>query len=127
VLPKIFGVLALAGCVARDPVGASRAPPLVAALAIGAPIALALAVVCTSGVGGWSFQNYRYIATAFPLVAMLAALGLTPPPRCAAMRAMRGSAQPASSRSCSSSRRGRRCAITCCCSRRAPPTPTRRS
>ena len=44
-----------------------------------APFALMLAVVGTSGVGGWSFQNYRYVATAFPLLLLLAALGLAPP------------------------------------------------
>ncbi|HET9990086.1 MAG TPA: hypothetical protein VFQ65_16260, partial [Kofleriaceae bacterium] len=47
--------------------------------AIAAPLALMLAVVGTSGVGGWSFQNLRYVATALPLVTLVAALALAPP------------------------------------------------
>ncbi|MEO6772935.1 MAG: hypothetical protein ABI467_07915 [Kofleriaceae bacterium] len=52
---------------------------LVAIVAIAAPLALMFAVVGTSGVGGWSFQNLRYVATAFPLVMLVCAVALAPP------------------------------------------------
>ncbi|MEO8552045.1 MAG: hypothetical protein ABI678_18840 [Kofleriaceae bacterium] len=52
---------------------------LAGCVAIAAAIALLLAVVGTSGVGGWSFQNLRYVATALPLVMLVAACALVPP------------------------------------------------
>lgn len=52
---------------------------LVAFVAIASPLALLVAVAGTSGVGGWSFQNYRYVATALPLVMLVAACALIPP------------------------------------------------
>ena len=48
-------------------------------VAITAPLALMFAVVGTSGVGGWSFQNLRYVATALPLVILVSAIALAPP------------------------------------------------
>ncbi|HUJ58065.1 MAG TPA: hypothetical protein VLX92_06220 [Kofleriaceae bacterium] len=51
---------------------------LVGAIAIVAPAALILAVIAASG--QWSFQNYRYIAAAFPLLALQAGCALAPPP-----------------------------------------------
>ena len=59
--------------------------PLVGAVAIGAPFALMFAVVATSGVGNgitvtaYDFQNYRYVATVFPLVFVLVGFALAPP------------------------------------------------
>jgi hypothetical protein len=41
------------------------------------PIALLLIVIATSG--QWTFQNFRYIAPVFPLIAIIAACGLAPP------------------------------------------------
>lgn len=41
---------------------------LVGALLVAAPFALMFAVIASSGL--WSFQNYRYIAPAFPLLAI---------------------------------------------------------
>ena len=66
VVPKLFALAWLVGAVRL----ARRQPLLVAA-----PFVIALAVIATSG--QWSFQNYRYIAPAFPLLAITvgAALG----------------------------------------------------
>jgi len=61
--------------------------PLVAIVAIGGPLALMLAVVATSGVGNgvtvhaFDFQNFRYVATAFPLLFVLVGVALGPPAR----------------------------------------------
>jgi hypothetical protein len=52
---------------------------LVGALVIGAPFAMMLAVIASSG--QWDFQRFRYIAPAFPLLAILAGIGATPPAR----------------------------------------------
>jgi len=41
------------------------------------PLGLIVAVIASSG--AWSFQNYRYIAPAFPLLMVVAACGLAPP------------------------------------------------
>jgi hypothetical protein len=81
VWPRVVLVLVLAGAVRLVLWARREHRGLVAAVAIGAPFALMLAVVCTSGVGGWSFQNYRYVATAFPLVVVIAAIALSPPRR----------------------------------------------
>ncbi|HSD90007.1 MAG TPA: hypothetical protein VLB44_20895, partial [Kofleriaceae bacterium] len=47
------------------------------ALVIVAPIVMMLAVIASSGL--WNFQNYRYIATAIPLVFLLVGIGIAPP------------------------------------------------
>ena len=79
VWPRAIAVLIAIGIV-RVLVWARREQRwLAGGVAVGAPFALMFAVVCTSGVGGWSFQNYRYVATAFPLLLLLAAIALAPP------------------------------------------------
>jgi len=50
---------------------------LVGALIIAAPVLLVAAVIASSG--NWSFQNYRYIAPAMPLFALLVGIALAPP------------------------------------------------
>jgi hypothetical protein len=49
---------------------------LAAALVLGAPFALLLAVIASSG--SWQFHNYRYIAAAFPLLLVPVAIALAP-------------------------------------------------
>ena len=49
---------------------------LVGGLLVVSPFVLALAVIASSGL--WSFQNYRYIAPAFPLLAITAGVALGP-------------------------------------------------
>jgi hypothetical protein len=76
VWPKLVAVLWLVGAV-RVVLWAKRESKwLAGVLIVGAPIALMLAVIASSG--QWSFQNYRYIAPAFPLVFVTAAIGLAP-------------------------------------------------
>ncbi len=76
VWPKLFAVLLLVG-IARVAYWAWREKQyLVGALVVLAPFVMMLAVVASSGL--WSFQNYRYIAPAFPLLMMLVAIGLAP-------------------------------------------------
>ncbi len=50
---------------------------LVGALIIASPFVLMFAVIASSGL--WSFQNYRYIAPAFPLLAIAAGAGFMLP------------------------------------------------
>ncbi|HEX4452260.1 MAG TPA: hypothetical protein VH143_15395 [Kofleriaceae bacterium] len=80
VWPRAIAVVLVIGAL-RAIVWSRRAhKPLVAAVAIGAPFALLLAVVATSGVGNaFEFQNYRYIATALPLFFVLVGFALAPP------------------------------------------------
>ncbi|HEY1816004.1 MAG TPA: hypothetical protein VGG74_26830 [Kofleriaceae bacterium] len=82
--PRLVTLVLVAGA-ARAIVWAVRAnKPLVAIVAIGAPIALIAGVVATSGVGNgvtitaYNFQNYRYVATALPLLFVLAGFALAP-------------------------------------------------
>ncbi len=89
VWPRLVAVLYLIGAV-RIVLWARREHRvLVGITAIAAAPALMFAVVCTSGVGGWSFQNLRYIATALPLVMLVAAVALAPPRALAAPLARR--------------------------------------
>lgn len=77
--PRAFAVAWLVGA-ARVLVWAWRADRrLVGALIVGAPLALVFAVVASSGL--WSFQNYRYIGPAFPLLALPIAAALAVPAR----------------------------------------------
>ena len=77
VWPKLIAALYLVGAV-RVAIWAWRTKHLlVGALVILAPFAMMLAVVASSGL--WSFQNYRYIAPAFPLVMITVAIGLSAP------------------------------------------------
>jgi hypothetical protein len=50
---------------------------LVGALVIFAPLILVLSVIASSGL--WNFQNYRYIAPAFPLIMITVGCALAPP------------------------------------------------
>ena len=74
VWPRAMLVLWLVGAVriARWARGERRY--LVGALIIASPFVLMFAVIASSGL--WSFQNYRYIAPAFPLLAI--SIGATP-------------------------------------------------
>jgi hypothetical protein len=76
VWPRLMALLILAGCV-RAALWARREKQwLVGALVIGAPFAMLLAVIASSG--QWDFQRYRYIAPAFPLFAILVGFALAP-------------------------------------------------
>jgi hypothetical protein len=75
--PKLVAALFLVGA-ARIAVWAWREKQLlVGALLIAGPFLLMLAVIASSGL--WSFQNYRYIAPAFPLLLIPVAVALSPP------------------------------------------------
>jgi hypothetical protein len=82
--PRLVTLVLVAGA-ARAIVWAVRAKrPLVAIVAIGAPLALIAGVVATSAVGNgvtvtaYNFQNYRYVATALPLLFVLVGFALAP-------------------------------------------------
>lgn len=76
VWPRIVAVLWVVGAV-RITLWARREKRwLVAALIVGSPFVLMLAVLASSG--AWDFHNYRYIAPAFPLVMLTAACALAP-------------------------------------------------
>jgi len=76
VWPRAFAALWLAGAI-RVIVWARRERRMLAGVVIvAAPFVLMLAVIASSGL--WSFQNYRYIAPAFPLLAISAGCALGP-------------------------------------------------
>jgi hypothetical protein len=76
VWPKLFAIAWIAGAV-RVALWARRERQwLVGAVILGAPFVLALAVIASSGL--WSFQNYRYIAPAFPLLAITVGCAFAP-------------------------------------------------
>ncbi len=77
--PRVIAVLFVVGAVRVIRWARREQRTIVGVVAVAAPIALMLAVVGTSGVGGWSVQNLRYIATAMPLVVLVAACALAPP------------------------------------------------
>ncbi|HEX7701534.1 MAG TPA: hypothetical protein VF403_12445, partial [Kofleriaceae bacterium] len=79
VWPRVILALFLVGAVRIVMWARRERKLLVGIVAIAAPFTLMFAVVGTSGVGGWSFQNLRYIATALPLIALVAACALAPP------------------------------------------------
>jgi hypothetical protein len=77
VWPKLVAVLFVVGVV-RVGVWAWRGKKLlVGAIVILAPFAMMIAVIASSGL--WSFQNYRYIAPAFPLLVIPVGIALSPP------------------------------------------------
>jgi hypothetical protein len=79
VWPKVVGLLVIIGAV-RVWLWARREDRrLVGALLIGVPFAMMLAVIASSG--SWDFQRYRYIAPAFPLLAILVGFAVAPPRR----------------------------------------------
>jgi hypothetical protein len=74
--PRLIAVLYLVGAV-RIGVWAWRERKLlVGALVVFAPFVMMLAVIASSGL--WSFQNYRYIAPALPLLLIPVAVALSP-------------------------------------------------
>jgi hypothetical protein len=82
VWPRVFAVAYVIGSV-RIALWARRERRLlVGALAILAPLAMMCGVIASSGL--WNFQNYRYIAPAFALLATVAGCAFVPPARLAA-------------------------------------------
>ena len=79
--PRVIAVLFVIGAVRVILWARREQRTLTGVVAVVSPLALMLAVVGTSGVGGWSVQNLRYIATAMPLVVLVAACALAPPRR----------------------------------------------
>lgn len=76
VWPKIVAALWLFGAV-RIGLWAKRERKWLAGfLLITAPFGLILSVIASSG--QWAFQNYRYIAPAFPLIILVTAVGFGP-------------------------------------------------
>lgn len=76
VWPKLVALAWLAGAV-RVLAWARREGRLLAgAVIVASPFVLVMAVVASSGM--WSFQNYRYIAPAFPLLMIPAGAALAP-------------------------------------------------
>jgi hypothetical protein len=77
VWPRLILVLVVAGNV-RVGIWAWREKKLlVGAIVIVAPFLMMLAVIASSGL--WNFQNYRYIAPAFPLLMIPVGIALSPP------------------------------------------------
>jgi hypothetical protein len=84
VWPKLVALLLVVGAV-RVAVWAWREQQyLVGALVVLAPFAMMLAVIASSGL--WSFQNYRYIAPALPLLMIPVGVALSPPGSSVALR-----------------------------------------
>jgi hypothetical protein len=68
VWPKLVALLWLVGVVRVVIWARAERRYLAGALIAGGPLVLAMAVVASSGL--WSFQNYRYVAPMFPLLAI---------------------------------------------------------
>ncbi|HEX5059872.1 MAG TPA: hypothetical protein VFV99_10960 [Kofleriaceae bacterium] len=82
--PRLVAALFLVGAV-RVGIWAWREKQfLVGTLVIVAPFVMMLAVIASSGL--WSFQNYRYIAPAFPLLLIPVAIALSPAGKSVALR-----------------------------------------
>jgi hypothetical protein len=77
VWPRLVGLLVVIGAVRAWLWARREDRRLVGALVIGAPFAMMLAVIASSG--QWDFQRYRYIAPAFPLLAILVGFAVAPP------------------------------------------------
>lgn len=90
VWPRLYGVLWLAGAIRVIAWARREHRPLAGAVIVVAPFVVMLAVVASSGL--WTFQNYRYLAPAFPLLAIGAGCALAPArrrwPRVAAVGAV---------------------------------------
>ena len=84
VWPRLVAALFLVGAVRVAWWARREKQYLVGALVVLAPVVMMLAVVATSGL--WSFQNYRYIAPALPLLMIPVAIGLAPAGRSPAVR-----------------------------------------
>jgi hypothetical protein len=76
VWPKLVAALFVVGAVRIGFWAWREKKLLVGALVIVAPFMMLLAVVASSGL--WNFQNYRYIAPAFPLLMIPVAVALSP-------------------------------------------------
>ena len=74
--PRLLAVLWLVGAIRVLAWARRERRRLAGAVIVAAPFVLILAVIATSGL--WSFQNYRYIAPAFPLLATVAGCALGP-------------------------------------------------
>jgi hypothetical protein len=79
VWPTLVALLVIAGAVRVVWWARREKRPLVGGLVIAAPFAMMLAAVASSG--EWDDQRFRTIAPAFPLLAILAGIGATPPAR----------------------------------------------
>src|SRR5262249_4952539 len=79
-LPQLFVLLWFAGAVRVVMWARGIERPLAGALLVAAPFVLIASVIATSS-SPWSFQNYRYVAPAFPLFAIVAACAFAPWPR----------------------------------------------
>ncbi len=76
VWPRVMAALVVVGAV-RAALWARREKQLVVGvLVIGAPFAMLIAVIASSG--QWDFQRFRYIAPAFPLLAILVGFAVGP-------------------------------------------------
>ncbi len=78
--PRLVALLWLMGAVRVIAWARAQRQGLVGAVLVASPLVLILAVIASSGM--WSFQNFRYIAPAFPLIAVTAgiAVGAAPWP-----------------------------------------------
>ncbi|HEU4727910.1 MAG TPA: hypothetical protein VFT22_08485, partial [Kofleriaceae bacterium] len=74
--PRAFAAAWLAGAIGVARWARRERRWLAGAVIVGSPWALMLAVIASSGL--WSFQNYRYIAPAFPLLAIAVGCALGP-------------------------------------------------
>ncbi len=72
--PKLVALLWLAGAVRVIAWARATRQGLVGAVLVASPLVLILAVIASSGM--WNFQNYRYIAPAFPLIAVTAGIAV---------------------------------------------------
>ena len=77
VWPRLLAALWLVGAVRVLWWARTRKRWLVGVLVVTSPFVLVFAVIASSG--AWNFHNYRYIAPAFPLLAITAACALIPP------------------------------------------------
>lgn len=75
VWPRLVAALWLVGAVRVVLWARAERRYLVGALILASPFVLMLAVIASSGL--WNFQNYRYIAPAFPLLAITAGCAAT--------------------------------------------------
>ncbi len=82
--PKLVAALFVVGAVRVGYWAWREKQLLVGALVILAPFAMMLAVVASSGL--WSFQNYRYVAPAFPLLLIPVGIALSPAGTSVALR-----------------------------------------
>lgn len=78
VWPRLVAALWLIGAVRTVARARRDHRALAGAVTVAAPLVIMLAVVASSGL--WSFQNYRYIAPAFPLIMVAAGCALGPWP-----------------------------------------------